>query len=239
MTDVEYSLSDLGIFKASNGRAYDESVEGYSDENLNDDKVTSMGMDKMEMENEDGGGEVGGEEEDNLSSPWRSLYHLFYNHRGIFLASFSTFLFAFQTVLLRYVEDDLHVMEVSFSRYVFQAIIVTPAMLHSNVSFRPESRKVLLLHLMRGLFGMLAYNAFFYSIIFTRIGDAAAIVMSQLVFVGIFARIFMKEPCGVYDGFLVLMSLAGIVLIAQPPFLFRGATPTGTVPTTANSLVPL
>ncbi|PIK62048.1 putative solute carrier family 35 member G1 [Apostichopus japonicus] len=171
---------------------------------------------------------VGEEPNESLSeekveqTPLRTLGQRIYDHRGIIIASFSTFLFAFQTNLVRFIENDIHMMEVSFYRFLCQLIMVTPFMLYKKIPLQPESRKVFFLHITRGIFGTLASNAFFYSILYIPIGDAAAIVMGQLVFVGIFARLFIKEAFGILDAFLVLVSIAGVVLISQPPFLFGG-----------------
>lgn len=40
------------------------------------------------------------------------------------------------------------------------------------------------------------------------------------VFVAIFARLFLKEPCGLFNVITVILTLIGVVLITRPTFLF-------------------
>lgn len=41
-----------------------------------------------------------------------------------------------------------------------------------------------------------------------------------IVFVAIFARLFLKEPCGLFNVITVILTLIGVVLITRPTFLF-------------------
>lgn len=43
-----------------------------------------------------------------------------------------------------------------------------------------------------------------------------------VVFVAIFARLFLKEPCGLFNVITVILTLIGVVLITRPTFLFAG-----------------
>ena len=52
------------------------------------------------------------------------------------------------------------------------------------------------------------------------LADASVVVFSVPVFVAIFARIFLKEPCGFFNVLTVCLTLIGVVLITRPPLLF-------------------
>ena len=42
----------------------------------------------------------------------------------------------------------------------------------------------------------------------------------RLIFTGVMARIFLKEPFGIFEAILVTVALIGITFVLQPPFLF-------------------
>lgn len=46
------------------------------------------------------------------------------------------------------------------------------------------------------------------------------LTLSILVFVAIFARLFLKEPCGLFNVLTVVLTLIGVILITRPSFLF-------------------
>lgn len=49
---------------------------------------------------------------------------------------------------------------------------------------------------------------------------SAILTLFLLVFVAIFARLFLKEPCGLFNVITVILTLIGVVLITRPSFLF-------------------
>lgn len=52
------------------------------------------------------------------------------------------------------------------------------------------------------------------------LADASVVVFSVPVFVSIFARIFLKEPCGLFNVITVCLTLIGVILITRPPLIF-------------------
>lgn len=52
------------------------------------------------------------------------------------------------------------------------------------------------------------------------LADASVVVFSVPVFVAIFARVFLKEPCGLFNVITVCLTLIGVVLITRPPLIF-------------------
>ena len=51
-------------------------------------------------------------------------------------------------------------------------------------------------------------------------GDCRMISAASPIFVTLLARVFLKEPCGIFEVFNVTATLAGVVIVMQPPFLF-------------------
>lgn len=150
------------------------------------------------------------------------ILHAVYKHRGISIVILACLLSALHSVFVRYVKEELHPMQVSFTRFVLQLVFPIPLMIYHKVPLLPETRTVGLMLLTRGLFGMVALTLFFYSLYFTRVGDATAIFFGSPVFACIFARLFLKEAIGIVEIILVFVVIGGVFMIAQPPFLFGG-----------------
>ncbi|XP_072335153.1 solute carrier family 35 member G1-like [Scyliorhinus torazame] len=73
---------------------------------------------------------------------------------------------------------------------------------------------------MRGILGASAMMLIFYAIQQMPMADATVILISNPVFVSIFAWIFLKEKCNWWDPIFTLFTLTGVVLIARPRFIF-------------------
>ena len=41
------------------------------------------------------------------------------------------------------------------------------------------------------------------------------------MFVAVLGRIFLHEPCGVFEVVVIAATLVGILIVMQPPFLFE------------------
>lgn len=74
--------------------------------------------------------------------------------------------------------------------------------------------------LLRSLTGTAALMLSFYSFRHMPLADASVIVFSVPVFTAIFARMFLKEPCGIFNVLSVILTLIGVVLITRPPSIF-------------------
>lgn len=57
------------------------------------------------------------------------------------------------------------------------------------------------------------------------LADASVIIFSTPVFVSIFARLFLKETCGIFNVATVILTLVGVVLITRPPIIFGDTVP--------------
>jgi len=80
-----------------------------------------------------------------------------------------------------------------------------------------SNRKFLLL---RGTFGFAALTCFFFALTKLPLADATVIHYTNAIFVAIIAAIFLGEKLTLLEGFGAILSLAGVVLIAKPTFLF-------------------
>lgn len=65
----------------------------------------------------------------------------------------------------------------------------------------------------------------FYAFRHMPLADASVIIFSTPVFVAIFARLFLREPCGCFNVITVILTLIGVVLITRPPIIFGSSIP--------------
>lgn len=90
--------------------------------------------------------------------------------------------------------------------------------IYRNENVFPEGkRKMLLLRCFVGTAGLMLS---FYAFQNMTLGDSSVIIFSTPVFVAIFSRIFLGEPCGLFNIFTIALTLLGIVFIVKPPALF-------------------
>lgn len=65
----------------------------------------------------------------------------------------------------------------------------------------------------------------FYAFRHMPLADASVIIFSAPVFVAIFARLFLKEPCGLFNVATVILTLIGVILITRPSSIFGNSVP--------------
>lgn len=91
--------------------------------------------------------------------------------------------------------------------------------LSSKTSLLGESgeRKFLL---SRAAFGTVSMSCWFTAVKFTKFGDAAAIYYSYPAFISLIAYIFLKEPFGIFNLIVIILTVAGILCVSGPRYIF-------------------
>lgn len=92
-------------------------------------------------------------------------------------------------------------------KYYFKESLVGP----------PELRKFLVA---RGITGFIGTSCAYYALAYLPIGDAAALIFTAPTWTCIMARLILKDKFTKVQGMGVVLSLCGVILIAQPSFLF-------------------
>ncbi|KAG8537430.1 hypothetical protein GDO81_024379, partial [Engystomops pustulosus] len=82
----------------------------------------------------------------------------------------------------------------------------------------PKDQRIFLF--LRGLLGSTAMILLYYAVQSMPLADATVITFSSPAFTCIFACIFLKEKCKIWDIVFMFFTITGVVLIARPPFLF-------------------
>lgn len=140
--------------------------------------------------------------------------------KGLFLALISGFFYSIAAVIVKQVKN-LHPGQLAV--YRFTSILVfsmPPAVMSQEYILGPKDLRILLI--LRGIFG--ATNLFlnFVAFRYLPLGEAAVIIFSVPVFVTITARIFLKEPCGIFQSIIVFLTVIGIILTTKIPMKLAG-----------------
>lgn len=99
-----------------------------------------------------------------------------------------------------------------------------PILIYRQEEVCPPGKRIILL--LRCFVGTTGLMLSFYAFRHMPLADASVIIFSTPVFVAIFARLFLREPCGPFNVATVLLTLLGVVLITRPPLLFARTFPT-------------
>ncbi|XP_074089436.1 solute carrier family 35 member G1 [Macrotis lagotis] len=141
---------------------------------------------------------------------------------GLFYTLLSAFLFSVASLLVKKVQD-VHSVEISAFRCVFQMLFILPCLVYKKTGFvGPKGKRIFLF--LRGIIGSTAMILLYYAFQFMPIADATVITFSSPVFTSLFAWIYLKEKYSLWDLFFTIFAIAGVVLIARPPFLFGSNT---------------
>lgn len=117
---------------------------------------------------------------------------------------------------------NLHPGQLSVYRFVGILALSIPQTVHCGENpFGPRDLRFLLV--LRGIFG--ATNLFlnFLAFRYLPLGEAAVIIFSVPVFVTVAARVFLKEPCGIFQSVTVALTIIGIIFTAHLPSRLSGS----------------
>lgn len=140
-----------------------------------------------------------------------------YPYLGIILACISSLFFSLCSVIVKWLKN-VHPMELAAFRFVGVLLPTIPIVLWRNENPYPSGKRLMLL--LRSFVGTTGLMLSFYAFRHMPLADSSVIVFSVPVFVAIFARIFLKEPCGFFNVVTIVLTLVGVLLITRPPFVF-------------------
>nr|XP_060622813.1 solute carrier family 35 member G1 [Anolis sagrei ordinatus] len=139
---------------------------------------------------------------------------------GLFYTVLSAFFFSVASLFLKKIEN-VHSVEISAIRCIFQMAFVLPGLIYYKTGFLgPRNKRIFLFF--RGLLGSSAMILVYYAFQVMPLADATVITFSSPVFTSLFAWIFLKEKYSLWDLLFTLFTITGVILIARPPFLFGG-----------------
>lgn len=139
---------------------------------------------------------------------------------GLILATFSSLFFSLCSVIVKWM-TDVDPMALAAYRYVGVLLPAIPIVIYKQEPIFPHGKRIMLL--LRSIVGTASLMLSFYAFRHMPLADASVIVFSVPVFTAIFARMFLREPCGLFNVFSVIVTLIGVVLITRPPIIFGDA----------------
>lgn len=128
--------------------------------------------------------------------------------KGILFAVLSSIFFSVTAVIVKYLKD-IHPGEMACFRFLGILLFTIPMVITANVNpFGPSEKRHFLI--LRGIAGATSIYLRYSALHYLPIANATIIVLSMPVFVCIFARIFLKESCGVFHVIAIGITLVGI-----------------------------
>ena len=132
----------------------------------------------------------------------------------------AAFFFSVMALLVKVAGQRLPTAEMVLARSVV-AVVLSYGMLRRAKVAPWGQRKGLLIF--RGLAGFGGLLCMFYALTKLPLADATVIVYTNPVFTALLAAFFLREMMGRREALGLLLSLGGVVLVAQPAFLFGNA----------------
>jgi len=129
----------------------------------------------------------------------------------------SVLFFSAMTVCAKFVGQRIPSGEVLLARVVITLFMTWWALRTAGVRYWGNRKGLLIL---RGFEGFIGLSCFFYSLLHLPLADATVIQFCNPMFTALLASLVLRERMLLIDWLALLSSLLGVVLIAQPSFLF-------------------
>jgi drug/metabolite transporter (DMT)-like permease len=133
----------------------------------------------------------------------------------------SAFFFSIMGLLVKVAGERLPSQEIVFFRSLLVLVFAWWMLRRAGVNPWGNNKKWLVV---RGFTGFMALSCFYYGVTHLPLADATLIMYSNPVFTALLAAVFLGERLTKVDLLGVVLSLGGVVLIAQPSFIFGGAS---------------
>lgn len=143
---------------------------------------------------------------------------------GMWRVWVSTVFLSLNGVCIKLASEHAAVMQIVAVRS-FLGLLLCFLSAKGNVSYLFGKNKRLLT--VRGILGMFAMIATFTAFSILPVAEATVIFFINPVLVALLAWLVLGERVGLIGGLSVLVCFGGVLLVAQPPFLFEGG---GTLP---------
>ena len=145
---------------------------------------------------------------------------------GMLCCIISGVIFSCNALLVKVIESN-SALQLSASRCLMQYLILLPYTTyhwhyHSHDIIGPPGMTKFLV--LRGFMGSSAGICLYQSVQRISLGDAVTLSFSNVIFAGCLGYCFLNESFSIVDGAMSVTAMAGIILIAEPTFLFGSFT---------------
>ncbi len=136
---------------------------------------------------------------------------------GLKYMAASAFFFSLMSLLVKLAGQRFPTMELVFARALVVSVLALAVIRVRGVSLHSPDTPLLIL---RGLFGLAALSCFYYSVVKLPLAVSTVLHFTNPLFTALIAAIFLGEALRVKALGLMLASLAGVVIVAQPVSAF-------------------
>ncbi|KAK9759951.1 hypothetical protein K7432_016497 [Basidiobolus ranarum] len=146
---------------------------------------------------------------------------------GLAAMCFSSFFFSVMAIFVKYSAQTFPSMEIVFIRSIIQFVLAVTMCRYFQVPIFGE-RGLRWALFIRGLFGAVGLAMNYYALTQLYLADATVLFFISPVLTAVLARIFLKEPYGMFESIACLLCTIGLLLIGKPSFLFGQNIPDST-----------
>lgn len=139
---------------------------------------------------------------------------------GVWYMVVAALAFSAMNALVKAVSAELPTMEIVFARTVLMGLLTLGMLKRAGVSPIGSNHALLFA---RGAIGATALSLLYFALGRIPLGDATTIHYTAPVWTALTAAFFLRERIGPWVVAGTVVSLAGVMMIAQPQFLFGGA----------------
>lgn len=142
-------------------------------------------------------------------------------YKGLLLAMMSGVFYSTAAVIVKQMKN-IHPGQLAVYRFVAIFAFSLPEAVKSQENLMgPKNLRFLLV--LRGIFGATNLYLNFLAFRYLPLGESAVIIFSVPVFVTVAARIFLKEPCGIFQTITVFTTVLGIIFATKIPLKLSGS----------------
>ncbi|XP_003730919.2 solute carrier family 35 member G1-like [Strongylocentrotus purpuratus] len=164
--------------------------------------------------------DVGGSETQTNGNVRSSRYKV--PQIGIWYTLTSAVIMALSGMIVIHISGTLGPNQMVFSRMTIQLLCCLPVNAYRRVPFK-HSRNAYLLLLLRSILGATNISLIVITYQIMPVSSSKSIEYSAPVFAGLLGWLLLRESCSFVDTLLSFLTLSGVLLIAQPSFLFANA----------------
>jgi drug/metabolite transporter (DMT)-like permease len=133
-----------------------------------------------------------------------------------------TLFFSAMSVFAKLAGERLPTMELVLARVLVTLVMSWWVIRRLDINPWGNNKRLLL---MRGFAGFMGLSCYFYAINHLPLADATVIQFCNPMLAALIAVFALREPIRGLDVVATLFSMAGVVLVAQPSFLFTAGEP--------------
>ena len=137
--------------------------------------------------------------------------------RGLRLMAGGALSFSIMSALLKLAGETLPLFEIVTGRSLVVSVLSGWAVWRQGHSFVPGEVRLVF---QRAIFGFIALSCYFYAVIHLPLADATVLYFTNPVLTALVASVVLREHMGMREVGWVAVSLAAVLLVARPGFLF-------------------